>query len=111
MENNKKKYLIIGAVVLLAIILIITGVFCYCRYYHKSLPIPINNIITTDTVPNDGYYHKKPIKLELMTDTEKSSFGISTNTPERAQVLERDASGKPTVYHLIFSDSDILTEY
>ena len=110
MENIKKKYLMIAAAILLTIILIVAGIFYYCCRFHKTIPLPVTTI-PVETIPNDGYYHKKPIKLELMTEQEKLSFGISTSTSERAQVLERDASGKPTVYRLIFSNSDILKEY
>lgn len=109
MEKNKKTYLIIGAFILAAI-LIILEVFVYCRNFYKPLPIPAGTV-STDNLPDDGYYHKRPIKLELMNETEKSSFGISTSSAERVQVLERDASGNPTVYRLISSDADILTEY
>lgn len=108
MKNNKKTYLIIGAFILAAV-LIILEVFVYCQNF-KPQPIPTGTV-STDTLPDDGYYHKKPIKLELMNEAEKSSFGISTSSAERVQVLERDASGNPTVYRLISSDADILTEY
>lgn len=111
MENKKKKYLFIGASILAFILVLILVCVCiYCCRFNKPLSIPTRTI-SVDTIPDDGMYHKKPIKLELMTDTEKDSFGLSTSSPQRAQVLERDASGTPTVYRLIYSDSDILTEY
>jgi len=110
MENKKKKYLIIGASAITFLLLVFGAVFLYCRCHHVVVAIPAG-IVSVESAPSDGYYHKKPIKLELMTDQEKLSFGISTSTSERAQVLERDASGKPTVYRLVFSNSDILNEY
>jgi hypothetical protein len=67
--------------------------------------------VSVDSVPESEFYQPKPIKLELMQETEQAKFNIATSSKNRIQVLKRDADGNITVYKIINSDSDIMTEY
>ncbi len=47
-------------------------------------------------------------KPEFLTPAEKAQFKLSDNI--KAQVLNRDASGTPTVYKLINNDYDVVAD-
>ena len=74
---------------------------------------PSNKTVVLDqkTLANMPAYVPKPIPLEMMSDTDKTLFNLSTSTAERIQVLQRDENGKITIYKIIKKDADILKEY
>lgn len=64
-----------------------------------------------DIVSDSEMYKPKPIPLEMMNNQEKENLNISTTNGDRIQVLQRNADGSISVYRIINSDADIVTEY
>lgn len=88
MLNNKKNIIIAGLVVLILITALIL-----------TLASRRNNKPGADVNSSAS---------EFLTDQEKTYFKLDNNV--KAQVLGRNASGTPTVYKLINTDADIITD-
>ncbi len=94
MLNNKKNIIIAG---LLALILIVALILALTdRQSGKG---------NQASSPGTGTSLPAP---QFMTAEEKASFKLDSSV--KAQVLVRNASGTPTIYRLISSDADIVTD-
>lgn len=89
MFNNKKNLIIFGAVGLILIVAIILTIISRQKINSAK---PANNLPAP----------------EFLTAQEKAHFKLDNNV--KAQVLNRDASGTPTVYKLINTDYDIIAD-
>lgn len=94
MLNNKKNIIIAGLLILILIIALILALTN--RQPSKGNQNSSQGIDASLPAP------------QFMTAEEKTSFKLDGNV--KAQVLMRDASGTPTIYRLINSNADIVTD-
>lgn len=91
--NNKKNLIIIGFVVLILVIALILAITNRQKTEKEQAGIPTAGETTGP---------------QFMTSAEKADLRVSDDI--KAQVLNRDASGTPTVYKIIKTDSDVVTD-
>lgn len=71
--------------------------------------IVIDKVATTTVLPSEEPVYTKPIKLEMMGDTEKKKMGLDTAL--KVQVLGRTEEGMPLGYRVITSSTPILEKF
>lgn len=92
MWNNKKNLIIIGFIALILIAALVLAIV----NRQKSGGGNVNMQAPGETGP------------QFMTATEKDELRVDAGL--KAQILNRDASGTPTVYKVINNDADIVMD-
>lgn len=99
-------------IIIIAISVVLVIAFCFVwSSYNRNQKVAINSPEQTNNLPEGEIYQPRPVVLEFMGGEEQKEINIAVPKSERIQVVERDASGTPTVYRIIKSDGDIVTEY
>lgn len=97
MTKNKKIIIIASSAVVLLLILISVWIFFAKSKQSSNNPLE----------PNKNNSHNLPA-IEYLNEAEKNKLGVSPET--KIQALGRDENGEVTVYKVIKSESDVVTD-